>query len=226
MAASLSIGSENATLSLLIGTTYTAVAGIQSYTEGDSPAPTRDGVTFGGVYRRTGFSRPSSITLDVQYLPHMPEWRALKTARDESTIQMLRLDTQEEIVLTPGNAGRAAVAMSGAVTFSGTGANNPTAATASQFLPGMVVQIGSVAHTIISVSDMGVITVEPVGSAVTAAAYDIRIPSLRRGPFAAKVASSDATSLASESDMTSSLQLEPLTALPNWTVQRVAPAPS
>ena len=80
----------------------------------------------------------------------------------------------------------------------------------------MAIKLGDDVYEVISVTAAGVVTVQPSpGSAEPAAAYTIVIPEYRRGPFAAKVSTAGNMSLASESDLTTTITFASTALLPD-----------
>ncbi len=200
------------------GSTWIQVPGINSYTESGGEAPERDIVTFGGVGKRSGHPRVPSIELNATYSPAHAAWKAMRAASLKGTLLDFRLITKEEAVKSiTGPSNTVAIADTGVVTFAGT-----VQPAVGLLGPGMVIKVGSKKFVIDSISDAAtpVVKVKPApASAETAKpTYSIVLPSMRRGPFDARVRLAGNVSLESEGDMTTTLTLAPRVQLSEWSI--------
>ena len=215
------IGSEFATLeySSDSGATWHQLPGIQGYTESGGEAPERDVVTFAGVAKKSGHPRVPSIEVSAAYSPVHAAWKAIRKASIDGTLLQFRFTTKKKPQFTAiGAANTVAIAYTGVVTFAGT--MKPDVAGGLIGL-GQVIEIGSDAYVIDSISDAAtpVVTVKPApATAVTAtASYKIVLPSLRRR-FSATVRLAGNVSLESEGDMSTTLTLAPRVQLSEWSI--------
>ena len=218
MAVPTAHGSEFAKLEYSDGSTWIQVPGINSYTESGGEAPERDIVTFDGVAKRSGHPRVPSIELNATYSPAHAAWKEIRTASIKGTLLDFRLTTKEETMKSiTGPANTVAIALTGVVTFAG--AIKPDVKLLG---PGMVIKVGSSKYVIDSISDAAtpVVTVKPAPSTAVPAtsAYSIVLPSMRRGPFDARVRLAGNVSLESEGDMTTTVTLAPRAQLSEWSI--------
>ena len=200
------------------GLTWIKVPGINSYTESGGEAPERDIVTFDGVAKRSGHPRVPSIELNATYSPAHAAWKAMRAASIKGTLLDFQLTTKEETMKSiTGSANTVAIALTGVVTFAG--AIKPAVKLLG---PGMVIKVGSSKYVIDSISDAAtpVVMVKPAPSTAVAATatYSIVLPSMRRGPFDARVRLAGNVSLESEGDMTTTLTLAPRVQLSEWSI--------
>ena len=203
---------------------WTNVPGVGSFRETGGDAPTRDVVAFEGTATLTGRSRVPTVECDVSaYLPYLKPWRDIRTAALAQRALEFRLQTPKDTIFTGDGTTTAAIA-AGVLTLAG---GNPPDLLSPQYAPGVCVEAGSelfVIESIVTKLTANVLAVAADGtfsSAATSALssttdWSLTRPVLIRGPFAAKVANTDRSQLASESNLLSALRLQPLANLPQW----------
>lgn len=199
------------------GVTFAHVLGAESISVSGGEAPENDVVAFEGIAKVSGHLRVPSVSISVSgYNPQHASWAAIAVAAKAGTTLNWRFITQEEAFYTASGSGNtAAITAAGVVTLAGTTPDF----TGGQFAPGMVLQIGTDKYVIDTISpDTGAVKVKPApASAVAAAtAYKIINPSLRLGPFLAKVRSIGNAEMSSEGALTTTLDLTPRAQLPDW----------
>jgi len=198
-------------------TTFNEVPGVNSYTESGGEAPTRTVTAFRGSAQRTGNPQPPTIEFGMVAAVAHPTWATLKDAYENKSTIGVRITTDDESVVpttsTPNTA--AIAATTGRVTFAGTEPN------AADLASGMALRIGSTDYIINVDEDDNVTAVTTAGavpSAVTAAVYSIRVPSMQRS-FNATVSVADRVSLAAESQAEATVTLAPTAQPGAWTIQ-------
>ena len=242
------IGSESSVLEYQdSGGKWRFVPGISSWTESGGDAPTRDVVAFEGVGSKTGRQRPQTIECEVAaYAPQHPGWKYMRAAAVAKTVIRVRLTSLKEVIYKgtaeAKNRTIAIAETTGLVTTKAV-AQGPAEPdfTESTFAPGMVIEIGNDRYTIAYIKGIntnaadeeqgltnpandgiGVIMRVTAAGAIAAVAatgvYNVVIPALRRGPFAAEIVTTDNSTLAAEGDLSSGLTLRPKSLLPEWTV--------
>jgi len=204
-------------------TAFNEVPGVNSYTESGGEAPTRTVTAFRGSAQRTGNPQPPTVEFGMVAAVAHPTWQTLKDAYENKETIGVRITTDEESVFTGSGSGNTAgiAATTGAVTFAA--ASGSSVPNTADLASGMVLRIGSTDY-ILNVDEdatnevVAVTTAGAVPSAVTAAAYSIRVPSMRRS-FNATVSVADRVSLAAESQAEATVTLAPTAQPGAWTIQ-------
>ena len=187
--------------------------------------PTNEVVTFKRVGQVVGHDRLPSLTAQVpSYVPHHSSWRALAAANQAGNSLQFRIRTKEQELGNSGT-GTAAIATSGVVTLNPlvvptNGNPHPIDWRSELYGVGLGIKIGSAVYTVDTISDDGVLKVDPApGTAVAAAAYKVVAPRLRMGPFLARTGGIAAFTLPAEGQLNKTLAINPLVQLPDWVVE-------
>ena len=211
-------------------TGWQVIPGVSGFTEDRAAAPDRDTITFAGTPKKAGKPRVQTVTADVAaWVPTAVTWKYLRQEFIAERNVSCRLVLQEELLRAESQAtDTVAIATTGVVTF-GAGAN-ATELGSDQFAVGMSLQVDGTDYIVsewplLANGDLDRTKVKvfpaPTG-AVAAKTYKIVMPRIVRGPFACKITSSDTTSLDIESDMATTLNLAPITHIPEYVIN--APA--
>ena len=182
--------------------------------------PTAEVVTFKRVGQVTGHDRLPSLSVQVpSFVPHHSSWRALIEANRSGDPMNFRITTKERERESSGT-GTAAMAVSGAVTLNPlVTANHPVDWRTDRYGVGLGIKIGDTVYLVDSITDTGVLTVDPPPKAVVAAAvYKVVTPGLRLGPFLATASGLSSFSLPVEGALNKTLTINPVTQLPNWVI--------
>ena len=188
-------------------------------------APSNEVVTFKRVGQVVGHDRLPTLTVQVPSLiPHHSSWRSLTSANRDKTPLHFRIRTKE-IKLDDSATGTAAIATTGAVTLSpvvepASGNAHPIDWRTDMYGVGLGIKIGSSVYTVDSISDTGVLKVDPApASAVAASTYTVVAPRLRLGSFLARATGLAAFALPAEGQLNKTLTLNPLVQLQDWVVE-------
>ena len=213
------------------GSDYWEVPGIASWTEGGGDTPTRDVVAFEGTATQSGAVRPQSIECEVSaYAPNHRAWRLIRAAAVGGNTLSFRLTTPRNVIDPGGSAARKLGASSaGQLSITGTSMADFLAEwVAGTYTVGMVVEVedGSTNPASLVIESIpatptaiNAATVTKPSAAVAATDdYRIVIPSLRRGPFNATVATADRSTLRAEADLSAGLTLQAVSVLPAYTM--------
>ena len=207
------------------GSTFKEVSNTSSISTSGGEAPESDIVTFGAVGKITGRPRVPTCTIALSaYLPHLPEWATLTTARNTKKALQWRFRTvREEIFASaPAVAGdTVAIADTGVLTFAGD--DLPDFSNEDLYGVGMVLESGGESYVIITIDNSGAapeVTVwpAPANDIAAAADYEIVVPALQLGPFVGTIRASGNFELAPEAALSSSLELGLRAQLPPWKV--------
>ena len=202
------------------GADYFAFPYVGDISVSGGEAPETDIISFRRVGKLAGKVRVPSFTIAIpSYTPQLQAFKDIREAIDDGDVLNWRLTTKKDTILTnAATSDTVAIATTGIVTFAGT---TPDFA-GTLFGEGMVIKVGGANYVLDSISEATppVVMVRPApSSAVTASQpYMIDTPSLRLGPFTAKVRSPLAFDLPAEGNMTSSIDLTPEAQLPDWTI--------
>lgn len=203
---------------------WRTIPGIASYRETGGDAPTREVVAFEATVTLTGRKRIPTIECDVMaYNPQVTSWRHMRTASENQESRQFRIQTKENTIHSFPATTQIAVAGS-VVTFT---MDDSLDLLDDQFAPGLVIREGTTLYIIDRIltkttAEIITATGEPVSDAAAAAITGesaIIRPSLLRGPFAAKVSTTDRAQMGSESNLTMTLRLQPFAELPEWKIQ-------
>lgn len=215
------------------GSALAIVPGVGSFRETGGDAPTRDVVGFEGTSTLTGRSRVPTVECDVSaYLPHLKAWRDIRQAALDQRALEFRLTTPLDTIFTGDSDDTLAITMTtGAFVIAEVGGDGAPDLLAPQYAPGLCfVTAADVLYVIESIATKLTGTVlaadgsAPSADVAAAPGWKIIRPTLIRGPFAAKVANTDRSQLASESNLLSALRLQPLANLPQWLPSITDPA--
>ena len=212
--APLIVGSGNTNVEVSVdgGKTWLEIHYSGDISSTGGAAPSTDVITFKGVGQISGRPRPGTLSIALpSYAPNLNVNKQLRGLANNQTVGQFRFTTQR----SPIGSGMAAIATTGVVTF------DPSA-TPDGVLPGTTITIAGTTYTIDRIykadqSDEVAVFPAPA-AAVTKGAYTINIPSLRLGPFAARVSEQGNFDLAVESNLTGSLTITPLGIVPAWTI--------
>ena len=202
--------------------------GASGYNESGGEASTRTVTAFLGAASKVGRRGPQAVNIAVSaYVPTHPAWSLMRDAQDGNHTIRCQLTTKQDIIF-PVGTGTAAVKASGDVDFVGAGDLVPDFDTDDDYAAGLVLRVGTADYTIVDLPSGGVkpgwtskMKVYPAPAAdVAAAVFSVVLPSLRRGPFTARVVITDLSSLEAESDLTTALTLQPRAILPKWSIHR------
>ena len=183
-------------------------------------APETDIISFRRSGKLAGKVRVPSFTMAIpSFTPQLQAFKDIRESIDDGGTLSWRLTTRKDTIFTnAATADTVAIATTGVVTFAGTAPDF----SGSLFGEGMVIKVGGANYVIDSISDADppVVMVRPVPAAAVGAAQPFMIdtPSLRLGPFTAKVRSPLGFVLPAEGNMTSSIDLTPEAQLPDWTI--------
>ena len=212
------IQSEGSKLEVLFAgdSDYLEAPGFQDYTESGSEAPTRDIIPAAGpVGASVGRPRVPSIACSFYAMPQHPFFIKAREAFNEGETIRFRLTTKADVTYEGGGGGTAAISgTTGEVTFAG---GNEPAEGGGFYGIGSAIVIASTKYIIEKVTGTGAslaIFVDTPAAAVSAAAYSIETPSLRRGPSIARITNFDDWALAVESELQFSFMLKPNVRLP------------
>ena len=216
------ITSESATLEYSgDGSTFHEVPFIGDISASGGEAPETDVVTFKRIGKLIGKLRVPSLSIAVpSYAPNHATWQAIVNAAKAQTPLSWRVTTKEEEFYEASGAGNTvAIAITGIAAFAGTKPDF----TSENYAEGMVIEAGAGKgnkYVIDTISSAGVVTVKPAPDPVVTAKTDYKIinPSLRLGPFVASVRSAGNFELATEGNLTTTLELTPRAQLPNWVI--------
>ena len=214
------INGLNTVFEFLKGTIWTEIPFTGDVAASGGEAPSSEVVTFRRVGSVVGHERVPSLTVQVpSYIPHHSTWRALSVAKKASTLVQFRLRTREEEI-ADSDAETAAITTTGAVTL------NPLV-TAGHVVDwrgegygiGLGMKIGNNILTVDTISEAGMLTVDPAPSAaIAAASYKVVRPSLRLGPFLCRITTLSSFNLPTEGQLGTTLGLQPVVQLPDWVV--------
>ena len=132
--------------------------------------PTNEVVTFKRVGQVVGHDRLPSLTAQVpSYVPHHSSWRALAAANQAGNSLQFRIRTKEQELGNSGT-GTAAIATSGVVTLNPlvvptNGNPHPIDWRSELYGVGLGIKIGSAVYTVDTISDDGVLKVDPAPAA-------------------------------------------------------------
>lgn len=168
-----------------------------------------------------------SIALSF-YAPQHPTMRLLKKAKEDGDIIHVRYSTKEREFYTSPSADTITVDAMGAVTFTQTvaaaGRPDPTS---PGFEVGTLIKTSSESFVIVSfdadganmmVRDADALDTAGATAITTAAQYKMAVPSLRRPWFACRIVNFDTDDLGEQSQLSTTLELAPRAALPDWEV--------
>ena len=185
-------------------------------TSGGDP-DTVEGDTFDGLFKRVGKLKVPDATIEFpSYAAAHQSWVELQKAAKEGKFVDYDIQTAgEEHFAASGAANTAAIAVDGAVTFTGKKPDPD----AGHIGPGMQLAIGNTKYTIDEVSDTGAAKVRPVPKQAVAAAPDYKIvtPSLKL-KFRAAFASHIHASLEVAGVLSTTLNLSLTAPLPAWEI--------
>ena len=202
------------------GATYFPLPYVGDISVSGGEAPETDIISFRRAGKLAGKVRVPSFSAAIpSYTPQLQAFKDIKKAIDDGDSLTWRLTTKKDTIFTNADTGdTVAIATTGIVTYAGTAPDF----SGSLFGEGMVIKVGGANYVIDSISDdtPPVVMVRPAPSAAVAAAQPFMIdtPSLRLGPFTAKVRSPLGFDLPAEGNMTSSIDLTPEAQLPDWTI--------
>ena len=198
------------------GTMWAEVPGISDYTESGGEAPTREVVAFQGTKQSVGKPRPQTIelTATAPVLLH-PTWKLITNAYRNNLTINVRVDFPDQILRSISPSGTtAAISAAGAVTFAGPDESRPDF-TKDDFNVGDAIRIGNVDYLVVSAATATSVMVVAPSSGITATVYSIVTPPIRIGPYLARVSTAGNRSLASESDLSTSVSLAAISPLPD-----------
>ena len=215
------VGSEGKTLSVLDGSTWIEIPGVNDWNNSGGGRDGRSTTSDSGG--PTGLAGAMSAPIREFGAYAVPGHRACEILREAFLANdevRLREDTPSQtLVATTTGTTRAAIAATGVVTFSG------TAPTEDDLRLGSRIRIADTDYIIASVNPTALTTtVDPApASSVTAANYSIRTPILRR-EFAAKVLETPDMhgNISQGGEFMGTLRVQLRGALPAWST--VAPA--
>lgn len=200
------------------------ISAVTQYSESGGEADTRDVTGLGGkTARATGTPGVPQITVSMLYAPGAQASRDLAKYRSDRSTVRFELHHIEEVVEADANI-RAAITAAGAVTFSKQGGTSPSLPTEhpDDFGIGMALKFGSgdsaKYYDIEEVPDAATadgtgfkvaVRIATSGALVSAAAATVVIPGLKR-VVSARVGVAGGVEVGSDSDMTSTLTLNPL----------------
>ena len=216
------VGGENTNLEYSNdgGATYYSLPYVGDISVSGGEAPETDIIAFRRTGKLAGKVRVPSFTMAIpSYTPQLQAFKDIRKSIDDGDTLNWRLTTRKDTIFTNADAAdTVAIETTGIVTFAG---DAPDFA-GSMFGEGMAIKVGGENYVIDSISDATppVVMVRPVPGAAVAAAQPFMIdtPSLRLGPFTAKVRSPLGFDLPAEGNMTSSIDLTPEAQLPDWTI--------
>ena len=224
---------------------WMALPGTSGIAESGGDAPTRETRTFAAVFTHTGNASPPSISISMNaFVPIHPTIRTIIDAHRDNDLVNFRYTLAGRVVKPSAGAGNtAAIAPNtGLVTFANTGQNAAAAGDAitdETFLredvgPGMALKIDNDYYVISAISDMGKVTVvgpvnrgtnparEPSFTApsamVAAAAFTVEQPRIRRPGFACRIMNVGNIDAQVDSDVASTVEVQPISILPQWEV--------
>ena len=197
------------------------IPGVAAYRETGGEAPTREVVAFESTTTLTGRKRVPTIECEISaYSPHHTSYKDLRASSIDQTLLQFRLRTLP-VTIFPLTTGVqiAIAAATGLVTLSGPEASRPDFKD-DEFAPGLVIVNAGKLYVIDKIDfTTGAVTINPLpDSDVSAADFSVIRPALTRGPFAAKVAMTDRGQMSSESNLTTSIRLQPTAELPDWDI--------
>lgn len=214
---SIQYPTENAIVEVQSGSDWLFIPGTASIAESGSEAPTREVATLVNKIQVVGNVAPPTIEFTISaYTPMHDTNRVLREALINNTILSFRYRFAGQVLATPASGRMAAIATSGAVTFSGTG--TAIDFTGEAYGPGISLKIGNTWHVVDSIHPTtGALTVKPApGSQIAAAAFTVEVPPIFRPAFPARVMSFDNVDAGSESSLATSLGIAPTSILPRF----------
>jgi len=216
--------SEETQLQYQKGSEWLTIPGVSSYRETGGDAPTREVVGFEATATLTGRRRVPTVECDVaSYSPHTTAWRDIRKASDDQSFLRFRLRMSPATIFSKITGVQFTTSGVGEVTV--TGAGRPDL-NSDDYAPGLIFvrDDDSTFYIIDSIVDADTLKVVDSGGGVIAAnsvssaeEFSIRRPALIRGPFSAKVATTDRAQIGSESNLITSIRLQPNAELPPWT---------
>ena len=214
-------GSENSRVRVRFtsSTDWFDVPGAASYREEGGKKPIREVPAFQGVGSKSGKARPPEIIVNVVYAPHSQVMKDINNVYKKSTLLDLEYYVPGDVIYTGSDgASEIAIAVTGVVTFSGTGkipiVDNPL------LEPGLVIEQDDKFYpidTIVKKSDDSYeLKVRPVPAKAIDATHEftIRLDHFSRGPVKAEVTQSGYIEADSESNITSVCSFQPRVLLP------------
>lgn len=199
------------------GTTWLELVGASAWTPAGGEAESREVDAFGRQARITGAVGIPTLEVDAVAPAVMTEaWALAVQAYKNSTILQFRGTFEEVVVqaLKTANADTAAIATTGVVTFAGGGMPDFSS---TSFNEGLAIKIGGKDYPVSRISEAGVPSVYPTpGSAVAAAVYAVVIPSIRQGPFTARLGVAGNFTVATGGDLASAMTINPTGQIPDY----------
>lgn len=221
------------------GGAYLPISGVSGVAESGGDAPTRETRSFSAVYTHTGNASPPSISITIAaFQPISPVIRMLVIAHrnnDSLNFRYTFKGRNLEPVTSAGNTARIA-SSDGAVTIvPGTG-DSPIGIERFQrddVGPGAAIKIGSKYYIINTVTASKVTAVDPdnenaqgvwqpPSSDVAGALFSLEQPSICRPGFKCRIMNIGNIDAQVDSDVASTIEIQPITTLPNWKIATTA----
>ena len=211
---------------------WMALPGTSGISESGGDAPTRETRSFAAVFTHTGNASPPSISISMSaFVPIHPTIRTIIDAHRKNNLVNFRYTLQGRVVKPSAGAGNtAAIASGGAVSFIDGSVDSPInneSFTREDVGPGMTIKIGNNHYVISTISATGaVMVVGPVNqgtftaptSPVAAGVFSVEQPSIRRPGFACRIMNVGNIDAQVDSDVASTVEIQPISILPQWEV--------
>jgi len=209
------------------GGDFQSVPGVSGISESGGDSPTRETRTFAAVFTHTGNASPVQISISLNaFVPVHPTIKLIKDAHKDNDSLNFRYTFRGRIVKpSAGASNTAAIAANGVVTFvdgTVTAPINNESFTREDVGPGMSIKIGNTHYIISAISDTGQVTVvssatlRPLTAPVAAAPFTVEQPAIRRPSFSCRIMNTGNIDAQVDSDLTTTLELQPISILPDW----------
>lgn len=224
---SVAVQTENARVEIQQPSGWLDIPGVASVSESGGDAPTRTVATFQNTIQHVGNVQPPSISISVAgYAPLHPTYKIVDDAKRENRHLTFRYTFAETEVrpTTPAGATAAIAQSTGVVTL--TDVDGQIDFTTEELGRGMALKMGTGASAryfvIRTISDTGALTVIDAATLaaptaqVAAGVYSVVVPPMRRGAFSARIMTAFNLEAASESDLSTTIEIQPIAILPAW----------